>query len=122
MTKRPFALPSLAVALAFLLCACSRSPAPSAAKDPLAELIAHTDRMIEILKKNGDDPEKAVRELAAYHEKNQAEVERLKQAAGEAMKKDPMKAAAASSLYGMRSAELAALTEETTARANTGAR
>jgi hypothetical protein len=99
--------------LAFVLLACHGSVR---AKDPYATLLAHTDHMIELLKENRGDPEKASKELTAYREQNGAEIERLKQELGEFMQRDPMKAAAVSASYGLKSAELATLTEELAAK------
>ncbi len=115
MTRSPL-LPALGLGLALALGACGRSTGATAPRDPYAQLLAHTDRMIQILKDDRDDPDKASRELTAYQEKNKAEIERLKQALADFMRKDPMKAAAVSAVYGLKSAELATLTEEMAAR------
>ncbi len=90
-------------------------------KDPFAQLLAHTDRMIQILEADRADPERAARELSAYQEKHAAELDRLKQAASELMQKDPMRVAGASSLYGLKSAELDARTREMEAARKTRA-
>lgn len=108
--------PALVVGLALLLGACSRPPGAAGEKDPYVRLLAHTDRMIEILETNRGDPDEAARELDAYREKHGAELERLKQALGEYMQREPMKAAAVSAVYGLRSAKLATLTEELAAK------
>lgn len=113
---RPLVL-VLVVALGVALAGCSRSREATRSKDPNAQLLAHTDRMIQILKDNQADPGKAVQELASYQAKNRAEIERLKQTLGESMQKDPMRAAAVSSIYGMKSAELDVLTKEMEAKA-----
>ncbi len=106
-------MPALGLGLALALGACGRATVP---RDPYAQLLAHTDRMIQILKDDRDDPDKASRELTAYQQKNKAEIERLKQALADFMQKDPMKAAAVSAVYGLKSAQLATLTDEMTAR------
>jgi hypothetical protein len=106
----------LAGGLALALVACRGSAGAGGAKDPYVRLLAHTDRMIQILKDDRSDPDKAARELAAYREKNGAEVEELKQVLGDFMQRDPMKAAAVSAVYGLKSAELATLTEELAAK------
>ncbi len=108
---------ALGIGLALVLGACSRSAGAAAGKDPYAQLLAHTDRMIQLLEENREHPDKAYGELMAYQEKNQAELERLKQALGEFMQKDPMTAAAVAAAYGLKSARLATLTEEMAARA-----
>lgn len=107
----------LVIALGAALAACGRSGGAAGGKDPNVQLLAHIDRMIAILKDNEADPPKAIRELTAYQEKNKAEIERLKQHLGDFMQKDPMKAAAVSSVYGMRSAELDSRTHELEAKA-----
>ncbi len=116
MTRRSPVRLALGLGLAVVLAACSGSAGAAASKDPYAQLLAHTDRMIQILKDNQADPAEASRELTAYQEKHQAELERLKQALADFMQKDPMKAAAVSAVYGLKSAELATLTEQVTAR------
>lgn len=116
MIRRSPSLLALGIGLAFVLGACDRSAGAAAGKDPYVRLLAHTDRMIEILKDHRDQPDEAWRELAAYQEQHQAELERLKQALGDFMQRDPMKAAAVSAAYGLKSAELATLTEEVRAR------
>ena len=107
---------ALGVGLAFALLACSGSAGSAGGKDPYAKLLAHVDRMIAILEDNRGDPAKASKELTAYREKNDAEIERLKQVLAEFMQKEPMKAAAVSAAYGLKSAELATLIEELTAK------
>lgn len=104
---------ALGVALSVVLSACSK-PAPP--KDPYVGLVAHMRAMIKILQDNEADPEKADRELTAYHQKYDAEIERLKAAAAEVLQKDPMKAAAASAAYGMASAEVDGRTHEMKSR------
>ncbi len=104
------------IGLVFVLGACGRSAGAAAGKDSYAQLLAHTDRMIQILEENREDPDKAYRDLMAYQEKNKAELDGLKQALGEFMQKDPMKAAAVSAAYGLKSAKLATLTDEMAAR------
>lgn len=116
MTRTLAALAS-AVVLACVLGACSRPPAAAGGGDPSARLLAHTDRMIELLRANEADPDKAVSELAAYQAKHGAEVEELKRALSDFMQKDPMKAAAVASVYGRKSTELAYLTEQAAAKA-----
>ena len=116
MTRRTSLVLAIGAALALVLAACSRSPEAGAGGDPYARLLAHTDHMIAILQDNRDDPEKASRELAAYQEKHRAELERLKQALADLMQKDPMKAAAVSAVYGLKSAQLSTLTEEMAAK------
>ncbi len=125
MTKRlPISL-ALGVALALALAACSKSggttpaasaPSPEAGRDAFTKLIAHTDNMIKILQDNRADPGKATRELTAYQEEHKAEIEQLKQAVGDSMQRDPMKWAAAASVYGMKSAQLDGLTAEVTGK------
>lgn len=122
MMRRTSTLLAFGVVLAFVLGACSRSTGAAHEKDPVARLLAHTDRMIEILRDNQEDPEKAIKELTAYQEENNAEMERLKQAMSDFMQKDPMKAAAVSSAYGFKSAELASRTEELAAKMKARAR
>jgi hypothetical protein len=103
------------VVAALVLGACGRSTRST--KDPATQLLAHTDRMIAILEEHREDPDRATRELAAYREKHQAELERLKQAFSEVMQKDPMKAAAASATYGMKSTQLEAMAAEAAMKA-----
>jgi len=122
MTRETLAPLAFAVVLAFLVGACSRSPAAAGGSDPSARLLAHTDRMIELLRANEADPEKAASALAAYQAKHGAEVEELKRAMAAFMQKDPLKAAAAASVYGRKSTELAHLTAQAEARARTRAR
>jgi hypothetical protein len=86
-------------------------------KDPYTRLIDHTDNMIRILKDNKEDPDKAMKELTAYQASNNAEVQKLKQDVADLMQKDAMKVAAASAVYGLKSAELDTLATELTARA-----
>jgi len=118
MTRRLSLSLALGVALTFALGACgSKPPAPSGGGDPFAKLIGHTNQMIQILKDNKADPDKALKELAAYQEKHSAEMESDRQQVGELMQKDPMKVAAPSSVYGIKSAELDVLTRELTASA-----
>jgi hypothetical protein len=114
--RRVFGVVALGVGLALALGACSRSAGAAGEKDPYVQLLAHTDRMIELLETNRADPDEASRELNAYQEKHGAELERLKQALGELMQREPMKAAAVSAAYGLRSAKLATLTEELAAK------
>jgi len=116
MTRRTFPLLAAGAALALALAACSRPAKPAHAADPLAGLIAHTERMTKLLRDNQAEPDKALQELAAYQQKNGAEIQQLKDQASALMQKDPMKMAAASSVYGMKSAELDGLTAELTAR------
>ncbi len=114
MTRRlPVSL-GLALILALALAGCRK---PARPQDPFVALIAHTDQQIKILQDDAADPAKALRELQAYQEKNGAEIERLKQDVGALMQKDPMKAAAASAVYGMKSAELDGRTKEAEAKA-----
>ncbi len=97
--------------------ACERSGGKTGGGgDPAAQLLVHTDRMIGILRANESDPEKATRELAAYEREHGAELARLKQAMADFMKKTPMKAAAAASVYGRKSTELEYLTAQAAAR------
>lgn len=103
---------ALGLALTVVLSACSK-PAP---KDPYVGLIGHMRAMIKILQDNEADPEKAERELSAYHQKYDAEIEQLKAGAAAVLQKDPMKAAAASATYGMASAELDGRTQEMRSR------
>jgi hypothetical protein len=112
--KRLSMLLAVGVALALALAACGRSADRS---DPYAKLLAHTNKMIEILKDNRADPDKAIKELAAYQEEHKAELNELKQDLADFMQKDPMKAAAVSAVYGLKSAELDSLTAEMTSRA-----
>ncbi len=114
MTRRTFPLLAAGAALALALAACSRPAQPPA--DPFAGLIAHTDRMTKLLRDNQADPDKALQELAAYQQKNGAEIQRLKDEVGALMQRDGMKVAAASAVYGMKSAELDGLTAELAAK------
>lgn len=130
MIKRLSLMLAAGVSAAVALSACRKAepaaqaaaggarPAAAAAetRDPVARLLAHTEAMVQILRDNEADPARAIQELTAYQQKNQAEIDQEKQAMAEYMQRDPMKAAAASSLYGMRSAELDARTAELTAR------
>ncbi|HYD40223.1 MAG TPA: hypothetical protein VEB43_05295 [Anaeromyxobacter sp.] len=107
--------PLAIVVAAFVLGACGSSTR-SAAKDP-STLLAHLDRMIAILEDHRADPDRATRELTAYEEKHRAELERLRQALAEVMQRDPMKAAAVSAAYGLKSAQLEAMAAEAAAKA-----
>lgn len=113
MTKRLSVPLVLGVVLSLVLAACG-SPKE---KDPVGKLLAHTDAMIRLLEEHRADPDEATRELAAYQQKHGAEIEELQRRLADLMQKDPMKSAAAASAYGMRSAQLAGLTAEITARA-----
>lgn len=114
MTMRRLLLPLLPVlALALLAPACHRK---IDGKTAATKLLAHTDAMIQILKDHEADPPAAAKELAAYQEKNQAEIEQLKQAMGEYMQKDRMAAAAVSAIYGLKSAELSSRMDQLAAK------
>ncbi len=102
--------------LALLVAACHRS-APMDGNTAATKLIAHTTAMLQILKDNQADPDKAMKELTAYKQQHDAEIAQLKEAMGNAMQKEGMKMAAASAVYGMRSAELDGLTKELEAKA-----
>ncbi len=102
-------------ALALTLGAC-RPTKPAPAADPFNGLISHTEKMTKLLRDNQADPDKALQELAAYQQKNGAEIQRLKDEVGALMQRDGMKVAAASAVYGMKSAELDGLTAELTAK------
>jgi hypothetical protein len=119
MTRKLFVRSALGIALALALAACGDKPAPPppTGGDPFVPLITRTNEMIKLLQDNKADPEKALAELAAYQEQHKAELERARQQVGELMQKDPMKVAAASSAYGIKSAQLDVLTKELAARA-----
>jgi hypothetical protein len=104
------------VAVVLVLAACGRASAAKGEGDPFARLYAHTDRMIAILEDNTQDPDQALRALAAYRQENGAEIEALKAEVGRLMQQDPMKTAAASSAYGLRSMKLEGLVAEVTSR------
>ncbi len=116
--KRLFLL-AVGVCLGFGF-ACGSSARKAGGGDAAAQLLAHTDRMIGILRANESNPEEATSELAAYEKEHGAEVARLKQAMADFMQKDPMKAAAAASVYGRKSTELEYLRAQAAAKAKAG--
>ncbi len=115
MARFRFAALGLAAALA--LASCSRPGGAAGEKNAYTRLLAHTERMVQILKDNDANPAAGLKELARYQDEHGAEVERLKQALGDYMQRDPLGAAAVSAAYGMRSAELSTRTEKMKARA-----
>ena len=117
MMKRLSVLLALGVALALASTACGKKAEPAAAKDPMTGLIGHTDAMIKLIEENKADPAKALQALTAYQEAHKVEIEQLKQGASELMQKDPMKMAAASATYGMKSAQLDGMAAELAAKA-----
>ena len=112
MMKRRSVPLAVAVSLTFLLAACRGG------KDPYAKLLAHTDSMIKILKDNEGDPDRAARKLNAYQREHEAELQKLKKDLADFMQKEPMKAAPVAAVYGLRSAELANLTAESSSAAS----
>jgi peptidoglycan hydrolase CwlO-like protein len=115
MSRRAFPRLSVVAAAALALAACSPSkPAPPA--DPFAGLIAHTEKMTKLLRDNQADPDKALKTLAAYQQEHGAEIAELKHQVGTLMQKEGVKVAAASAVYGMKSAELDGLTAELQAK------